>query len=212
MAYNYRTELERYKRYYQSLEPIFKRPVTRAYTTVIFSFLAVSLFGWYAIRPTIQTILYLRREITDKIAINKKMEDKISALIEAQANYQQVEPLLPSFSQGFPVRPDAVPAVIQMRNLASISGVLISAVQLPSVPLINLKDKQNSFDITVSIQGPYSAIRSYIEGLLSMRRIVTIDNFSVVGAPSSPTASASASISQQVLQLALKLKTYYLGE
>src|SRR3972149_7715954 len=119
MPFNYRTELHRYRRYYQSIENITKRPNTHFYTTTIFSFLAVSLFGWYAIRPTIQTILFLQREIRDKTELNKKMEDKIAALIEAQAYYQEVEPLLPVLDESLPSQPDAIPLIMQLRNLAS---------------------------------------------------------------------------------------------
>ena len=75
--FDYKKEYDRYKRYYLSMEPVLTKPVNQAYTAIIFSFLAVSLFGWYAIRPTVQTIVTLKREIADKTVLNKQMEDKI---------------------------------------------------------------------------------------------------------------------------------------
>ena len=119
MALNYKNELQKYHKYYKALEPKLNKPTSKAYTTIVFSFLVVSLFGWYAIRPTIQTIIYLQREIRDKTELSKKMEDKISALIEAQAYYQEIEPLLPVIDQALPSKPDAIPVLIQLRNLAS---------------------------------------------------------------------------------------------
>jgi Tfp pilus assembly protein PilO len=223
MPYNYKTELQRYRKYYQSLEPVFKKSSSRAYTTIIFSFLAISLFGWYAIRPTIQTILYLRREIADKTVINKQMEDKIGALIEAQSMYQEIEPLLPVVDQALPEKPDAIPLVIQLRNLASRSGVLISSLQLPSVPLLgknattgNNKTagaiKQSTFDLTISVQGTYPMIRSYLDGVISMRRVVTIDGVSVSQYQSELVGSQSAVPTGRLLQLALRLRTFYLTQ
>jgi len=94
-AFNYKQEYQRYKKYYLNLVPLLQQPVSRAYTTIIFSFLAISLFGWYAIRPTMQTIFELKREIADKTDLNQKMEEKISALIEAQAVYQDIETKIP---------------------------------------------------------------------------------------------------------------------
>ena len=229
MPYNYKTELQRYRKYYQSLEPVFKRPASRAYTAVIFSFLAVSLFGWYAIRPTIQTILFLRREISDKVEINRKMEDKIAALIEAQVYYQEIETLIPIIDDALPIQPDAVPLMIQLRNLASGSGVLIDTIQIPSVPLLGQDalpatksaqmpsqvkgtSKQLIYDFSLAVQGPYSSVRSYLEGILVMRRLVTLKGFSIVPTKTDISASQSATPSARLLRLALRLQSYYLIE
>lgn len=226
MAYDYRTELGRYRKYYQSLEPILKKASSRTYTSVIFSFLAVSLFGWYAVRPTIQTILYLRREIADNIVISKQMEDKISALIEAQAYYQEVEPILPYVDQALPANPDAVPVVIQLRNLASVSGVLLTSLQPAATPLLGqdpaksqktitsplVSSKQQTYDLTVSVQGPFENIRSYLSGIINMRRVVTITGMTMSPVRGEQSGSPSATLSNDAIQLALRLKTYYLVE
>lgn len=227
MPYNYRTEFQKYSRYYRSLEPILTKPKGKVYTTIIFSFLAVSLFSWYAIRPTVQTILYLRREISDKTELNKQMEDKIANLIEAQSYYQEIEPILPAVDQALPTIPDAIPLLIQLRNLASSSGTLISVIQLPSVPLTNQtiqspagkvtktvtgtssEAKQQVFDIALSVRGPYSNIRIFLEGITKMRRIVTIDGLTVLPIRSESVGSASATLENKSLQLALKFKAYY---
>lgn len=220
MPYNYKTETQRYRKYYQSLEPLLSKPISRAYITIVFSFLAISLFGWYAIRPTIQTILVLKRETRDKIEINKKMEDKIAALIEAQANYQEVEALLPIVDQALPTIPDAVPLMIQLRNLASMSGTLITTVQLPSVPLTGQEpspgtgktqvNKQQLYDIAISVQGSYQNIHAFLEGITSMRRIVSVDSVTVTPISAGSASTESAIPSSRLLQLALKLKAYYL--
>jgi hypothetical protein len=221
MPYNYKTELSRYRKYYQSLEPIIKKTTSRSYTAVIFSFLAVSLFGWYAIRPTIQTILYLRREIADKSVLNTQMEDKIGALIEAQSLYQEIEPLIFVVDQALPMQPDAIPLVVQLRNLASRSGVLVSTLQLPPVPLLGQSTgsgikkkttvlKQSTFDFTIAVQGSYASIRSYLDGVIAMRRIVAIDGITITPHQLTSISSQSATVQNRQLQLSLKLKTFYL--
>lgn len=223
MAYNYKTELERYRRYYQSLEPILGKPRSQSYTAVIFSFLVVSLFGLYAIRPTIQTILTLRREIQDKTDISQKMEDKIAALIEAQAAYNQVENSLPVIDQALPPDPDAVPLIIQLRNLANASGVTLSTIQMPTVPLLGKEatptaqpqsapaGPQRSFEFSGSIIGPYSGVLAFLSGLQEMRRIVTINSIAVTAdKTTSPVASESATTIGEQLQLTMRLTSYYL--
>lgn len=225
MPYNYKTELQKYRKYYQSLEPVFTRPSNRAYTTVIFSFLAVSLFGWYAIRPTIQTILYLRREIADKTELNKEMEDKISALIDAQAFYQEIEPLVPLVDQALPPEPEAVPLVIQLQNLASASGVAISGLQLPTVPLVIQNIGANGKPITTKqtlepvvvftliLHGTYDALHAFLAGIETMRRIVTIDGITITRTQPTGLSSQSATLAgDNILQLALQLRTFYLTQ
>ena len=216
MPYNYKTELERYRRYYQSLEPLLGKPKSRNYTTVIFSFLAVSLFGWYAIRPTIQTILTLKREIQDKTDINQKMEDKIANLIQAQAAYSQIEWSLPVIDEALPDSSEAVSLVIQLQNLASSTGVTVIAVQLPAVPLLGSAgsaNKDQSFDVSITVSGNYQGLQAFLTGLSEMRRVVVLSSVTLTPEKSqSISASASATPVNPHIQLTLKLTSYYLVE
>jgi Tfp pilus assembly protein PilO len=226
MALNYKTDLNRYRKYYQAIEPILKKTSSRANISIIFSFLAVSLFAWYAIRPTIQTILYLRREIADNTVINKQMEEKISALIEAQAYYQEIEPILPNIDLAMPQNPDAVPLVMQLRNLASASGVILTSLQPASTPLLGKEPNKNpktttsplvsvtqqTYDVILSVQGSFDNIRSYLDGIINMKRIVTISGMALSPIQIEQSSSPSATLSDSMLQLALRLKTYYLVE
>lgn len=225
MPYNYKTELERYRRYYQSLEPILGKPRAQSYTAVVFSFLVVSLFGLYAIRPTIQTILTLKREIQDKTDISQKMEDKIGALIQAQAAYTQVESSLPVINEALPDSPEAIPLVIQLRNLARNNGLTLSSVQLPAMPLLGKEAApsgakptapasvpgQQSLKFTIAVVGPYAAIQAFLAGIQEMRRIVVVESMSVApDTTADPSASASAVSVGNRLQLFLTLSSYYL--
>ncbi|MFZ5845065.1 MAG: type 4a pilus biogenesis protein PilO, partial [Patescibacteria group bacterium] len=202
-----------YRRFYQVITPIVNRPYARPYTTVIFSILAVSLFGWYAIRPTVQTILFLRREIADKTVVNQKMEEKITALIEAQATYEEIQPRLPLVSEALPEIPEAIDIVTQLRNLAVTSGASISAIQTSSVPLLGTEatpsskiataQKQAEFPVVTVISGPYTVVKSFLDGLISMRRLVTIEGMEI-----SPLKGEEGSNN---LRLVLRLNTYYLS-
>lgn len=222
MAFNYKEEYKRYKRYYQSLEPAFQKPATRAYTAIIFSFLVVSLFSWYAIRPTMQTIFTLRREIVDKTDLNKKMEDKISALIEAQAAYQEIEPNLPVIDQALPGTTDPVRAAKDLSALASDSRVTMTTIALSSLPLTSDtgpggaqatgSDKLANFPISLSVTGAYPDIKSFIQGIVNVRRIMQIT--SMIFSPLQSTevaASGSATPTGTQIQLDLKLKLFYLS-
>ena len=202
-----------FHRYYQRLQPIIKKPKNRATTTAVFSFLAVALFVLYAIRPTAQTIIYLKREIADKTVLNQKMEDKITALIEAQTKFEEIQNKVSVVDEALPKNPDAVTLARQLRNLADISGASISALQISSLPIIGgeatlgaklaaSNTKQIEFPINMTISGSYAALKAFLNGLLSMRRITTIDMMSF-------KHSTGINTDPNALQLTTRLKSYY---
>lgn len=222
MPFNYKTEVHRYKRYYQSIEQVAAKPKTRAYTTAIFSFLTISLFGWYAIRPTIQTILFLQREIGDNRLVNAQMEEKIGTLIEAHATYQSIESDLPYVAQALPPTPEVLTAIGQIRNITHLRGASISAITSSTAPLLSKEQttpnkpttpkgipnrKVKSVRLSVVIVGTYDILQGIIEDILSMRRIITIDTLSFTPNRETEQQLAFGSIP---LKLVMSLNTHYI--
>ena len=203
----------RFRRYYRNLEPIFKKPKARTSVAAVFSFLAVSLFLWYAVRPTAETIFYLQREIADKTATSQQMEQKISSLIQAQSAYENVKDRLPLLDQALPHQPDAVILARELRNIADASGASVSAIQIPQVPIITNESTPGAnlaaakpletFPVTVVITGQYQQLKSFLTNVLSLRRITTIDQIAFKQGGGDANAPANT------LQLFIRLKTYY---
>lgn len=207
-------DFSRYKRYYQTIGDIAKQPTTKAYSTTVFSFLAVSLFGLYAILPTVRTILFLQREIADKTNVNSQMEDKISALIESQSVYQEAADNIPLVLSAIPPTASPVELGVMVKNLAAATGASISAMQVASVPLAqdqattSAQNKTSSltpFPITLATNGTYPSLKAFLDGLLSLARIVTIDSIRILPA----TQSTPQQTGGVALQLILQLKAYY---
>lgn len=222
MPFNYKTELHRYKRYYQTLEHVAVKPQTRAYTTAIFSFLAISLFGWYAIRPTIQTILFLQKEIEDNKLVSAQMEEKIGKLIEAHATYQSVEDDIPYLAQAIPPAPEVLTALGQIRNIAVIRGASISAITSSTAPLLSREQtapnkaattkgltnrKIKSVQLSVAVVGTYEMLQNIIEDVVTLRRIVTIDSLSFTPNRESDQVLVFGSIP---LKLVMRLNAHYI--
>ncbi len=212
-SFDAQTLQNKFKRYYkQQLDESLKKPKMRATSATVFSFLAVSLFAWYAVRPTAQTIIHLRREIIDKTELNKKMEDKITALIEAQGSYEEVEPKLSLVKQALPHNPDGVILARQIRNLALIANASISAIQIPSLPLLSQEATAGAktaaakpieeFPVSIVLAGQYENIRAFLTGLLNLRRVTAINTISI-------KQFARRGESDGSLQLSIGLKSYY---
>ncbi len=207
----------RFRRYYRNLTPLLKRPKVRASTAAVFSFLAVSLFLWYAVRPTAQTIIYLQREIADKTVLNQQMEDKITALIEAQSTYETIKDRLPVLDQALPHAPDAVILARELRNIANVSQATISALQVPGVPLttndatpganLSAQPALQDFTVTMVIEGSYQAVKTFLTSLLNLRRITSLRSISI--RQTGVTATNSTGKPGDTLQLSIQLKSYY---
>lgn len=217
--------VNRTSRYYQSISEFAQKPKTTIYTGAIFSFLAVSLFGWYAIRPTLQTILYLRREIADNKIVSKEMEEKISKLIEAHAVYQTVVPRLPMLAQALSDDPQAVYAVAQLKALTTEAGASVSAITVAPVPLVPFtektpveKDKQPTIKalttkkdaftvITMVATGTYDVLMSTLTRIINLRRILSVDTITFTP-DKSPTGQGSSNDVQ--LRMVVRLRAHYL--
>lgn len=220
---------ELFRKYYRPLEPILQKPKNRVYTTTVLSFLTVSLFIWYAIRPTIQTILSLRREIRDSTAVNEQMETKIGALVEAQATYQQIVPRLGLIKEAVPETPEMIELMVQLRNLANSVDATVSGATLATVPLTVEKGKaatpppatttpatsansaQNpstlSTPLTVTVEGTYESIKAFIQGIYALRRIVTITDLTLI-----PRVSEVGAVKVESLVMTVKLNAYSASE
>lgn len=203
-------EYQRFRRYYQHLGPFLENKQNKEFTAAIFSLLAVSLFGWYAVRPTIQTILFLRREIADKTTVNQKMEEKITSLIEAQAAYEQNSERIPLIAEAIPQTPEAVELAAQMKALAQETGASVSAIQMTAVaiekdatPSGQDKGTAGMFPFTIVVSGPWASLRSFLGGITDLRRVTTIDSISL------KPAGSGGSIISPVLDLVTKGTSYY---
>ena len=206
-----------FRRYYTALEPILEKPRTRIYTAVIFSFLAISLFGWYAIKPTIQTIITLRKEITEKTALNGQMEQKIASLIEAQNRYQDIQPRLTLLDEAIPNNPEAIELLMQVRNLVHSTEATLSSGSVGGVPLVidtEASDQKNKpmksgsleFSVNTALTGGFPELETSLNELMTLRRIVTVQNISI--SPAKET-SGKTPLTANALNMSLQLKSFY---
>lgn len=185
---------KRFRKYYQPIDEVFEKPKHRLYITTILSFLTISLFAWYAIRPTLQTIISLRKEIKESIEINEQMETKIANLVEAQATYQNLSPRLTILQDALPKDPDILTFVQEVRDIANENKIVIKSLTLGSKVLLDdeiiknkksgdssskKEEKVNTVSIILVAEGSYEDITSTISKIHSTKRIARISEISL---------------------------------
>lgn len=211
MEFNYRTEYNRYRRYFTSLEPMVKTPVALAYFSLIASLFALSFFGAFAIRPTVKTIVGLRKEISDARITNNKLQEKINSLSEAQTQYSLVQNDVPVVLAALPKNPEFSILLKQIENIVVASGATVSGIQFQSVPMFGkvardgqtvrtatssasttnpsptLDQPGNSEMITpvsfsLVLRGSYSNITAFLTSLSQLSRLISVDSFAISSA------------------------------
>lgn len=170
----------------QALLDFYKNPVAMVSLELIFSIVAVVFFAIFAVKPTLQTMSELVKEIEDKRALDEQLGQKIASLNTAQAQYQQ-------FSNEFYLLDEAIPKTASLNtalkivekiaggNQLVIKGITISAVPEELTVASPGQATRSTLTFNVSVIGDYLKIRQFIEDLMNSRRMMLIDqiNFSL---------------------------------
>ncbi len=126
---------KRYSQYYVYIEPVVSDPLVRGYFNLVASFLLIAFFLVFALSPTIDTILTLRKKIDEQNQAIKTMDQKIANLVIAQANYSQVESSLPVLFTALPQTPTPQTIISEVMAAASSSGLVVQGLQFQELPL-----------------------------------------------------------------------------
>lgn len=165
------------KKYEAGIFPILQEQKTRSFATLALTLVSLSLFGVFAINPTIATIIDLRKQLADNQDVSRKLEQKIADLSVLQEKYDALQPDLPlSFI--------AIPTTYQIPLLA---GQIQALGQQNNMEIINMQSspadlsqqtgaqKNASFSFTVDAQGTQQSAYSFISSLINFERVVTIN-------------------------------------
>lgn len=187
MKFDYRTEYNRYKRYYRDLTPLIKTPAAKAYTMFILSLLAMSVFGFFAIRPTIKTIVGLNKEIKDARATDKALQEKINQLSDAQQEYTKVQNDLPIILAALPADSGFSSLLKQIEATAKQTGASVSGIQFQDVAIYGSRAKKEStassqiseIPFKISFTGDYKNAYQLVNSLSKIERIIGVENINI---------------------------------
>lgn len=211
---NYKKQYSRYRKIYnERLSPFVKSKHARAYTMIILSLFTVSFFGFFAIKPTLTTVVELKRKINDARILDSALQKKIDSLVRAQEEYQFVKDFIPAIEEALPDNPDVAKALLKIESLASdkqatITGLQTQAIIYKSIEIASLSAKNKdiltakilSLDFSAALSGTYTQLTAFLEKLFTMRRTVTALSLELV-----PQGEQKAT-----LKLLLRLNIYYL--
>lgn len=183
--------------YEKQLKPILNSKTGRQTSELGLTFLALLVFGWFAIRPTLLTIFTLRREYQALQEVTDSFQAKIDALSAAQTLLKQAETLGHSalLAQAIPPDPDVGRTAFTMERIAAKNRVRIQSIRLDRAvyafpkPDDEVTMTTNDLTYTLTAIGPERQLLSFAKDLHTARRLFVI---------------STMTISQSTLQLSIR--------
>lgn len=144
---------------------------------IAITFLLISFFLFFTIKPTAQTIFSLIGEIKSKEITNNQMKDKINSLMLAQESYSLAQGRYQIIESSLPSRPNFYQSFNQIKETLNKYG---TSFNFGSFDLNDLdeevkKDSNiNNYDISLDIKNPFIDSVKIVADLLNNRRLINI--------------------------------------
>lgn len=193
-----------YSRYFTYIKPIGKMPIIRNYGAMIFTLLTISVLTFFAIRPTVQTILVLQKQLEDAEQILQKVNEKAKNLSLGQQNYDALDDnIKEKIMTAIPDSLSLKSVVSSLEQTARQYEASISALQVQpltvAVKAPNQIGQLSEISFIFNVEGAYPNLMSLLEDLRASNRLISIDDLSL-----SKTSEGSGLI------MSLTGKAYYI--
>lgn len=182
MASRWAQNYELYRRYTRNLAMLYqKRQEVRAFVELLLSLSAITVFGVFAIRPTIVTVLDLNNQIAGKKETVALLDAKIAALSEAQEIYNNNLESLPLVDIAIPDNPSPESFIRQVEGLVNRHSLLILDINSKDIPVLGATQSEvplaeepqiagQNFDIQLTAIGNYPGIFAFLKDFESLKR------------------------------------------
>lgn len=192
------------QRYAQDLRRYYRLPIVQVSLTLVLSLFVMAIFIVFALRPTILSIVTLKKTINTSEETLKKLNAKVIDLQKASSQLETLKPFLPIINKNIPnngamysplttaVEILAIQAGVKLESETLGSTLLFSRILSPFTP--NKSQSVVSMPFTVRIIGTYPATSMFLTNLLTMERIVGIESITITKETATKTAAATVSL------------------
>ncbi len=203
----------------KALLAFYQKPVAQVSTELFFTIGAVVFFAVFAIRPTILTMTDLIKEIEDKRTTSEALSKKVASLSSVQVEYFALQNQFPLLDEIITQEPETKKILKIIEKLAVENQLSVSNLSLKEVPIRNaastleFRQKQpTTTEIVISTNGSYTSLRNFLEQLLFVRPLITLDTISLAKA-NRPTNDQGEVINQEeYISATLRLELHYYGK
>lgn len=192
-----------YKNKYTDVAPYLRNKNTKAITSIVLTLFTLTIFGLFAINPTLSTIANLQKQLEDSRFVDENLSRKITNLSMLQRRFNQLQGDLPVVYSAVPENPNVPTLMSQVYLIALEENVSINNLQTQEVELSKTTDapnKYSSYIFNVSASGEYNNLLSFVNSLNRFERIVSIDTI---------TLNTSTDLQVSAVQISIRGEAYF---
>lgn len=156
---------------------------TQKFFGIALTLLALSFFGFFAINPTVLTILKLQKEVSDSKFVYNELETKIKNLSLLRKEYAGLQNDLFIIKAAIPSEPNAHLLFAQIQAIASESNVKIKKLQNFEVEVLKNSKAPGkpyySYSFSISGSSSFGNILSFVSAIRNMQRIIDMEVFGI---------------------------------
>lgn len=202
-------------KYSQDLRRYYRMPAVQTSLTLVLSLFVMAVFIAFALRPTIISIVTLRKNIDESEKTLKTLETKVSNLQKASKELDQIKPFLPTLNKEIPNQgAQYSPLIVAVEGLAAQTGVQLESESLGSTLLFSrllspfTPNKNQNIIIlpfTVRVIGTYPTVYDFLSKLVSLERIIMVETVTI-------SREASTKNTNGLVALNIAGNAYYLAD
>lgn len=175
-----------YSRYFTRIEPVLKIPLVKTYGSAIATILSLIIFIVFAIKPTVETISVLQKQLTDSKITLAKVTEKSENLSLGKSNYQKIDPTIKEQIQIAVPDKIAIKTISQtLESLATQNEASVSALQIQPLTITTRNRSQGKnnqplqiveLPFTYNVTGAYLNLLKIIEQLKDNTRLISVSS------------------------------------
>lgn len=150
-------------------------PVIQVSLQLILSVFTVAFFIFFAIRPTLQTIVTLQKKIKDQQSVNLKLDTKLTQLVEAQDQLALYAGDLPLVERGVPRDSEIKKLTAMVEAEANKNNVWMVGLEVQKYPVwqSQASGKAEKFvTFNVNVGGTQADLVRFLAAIENMERLV----------------------------------------
>jgi hypothetical protein len=157
------------------------------------TFLLISFFAIFAIKPTLITISALVGEVKSKELLQKDLKGKINDVITAEDLFSQVQEKYSLVDSSLPNNPRFFQAATQINSMANNYQIFFDQLNFAV-------GDSNSFSVSISTSSAFPTVLALISDISQNRRLIDLNNISL---------SLGKNPLDQKINFSLPLNIYY---
>lgn len=161
---------EKYSLYYQKISLVYQKPEVRASLEIILSVFVVTILIFAAIRPTLTNIAVLQKRIEDLETVNKKADNKITQVFNAQKQLTAFKDKLVLYDRAVPSQLSYQAIAARIELLAKQNNLTVSTIAMPGIKLFGAGKPDGQWAAKILAKNNANIIKSSV-------------NFTVAGTP-----------------------------